>query len=90
MDLDVDLGGAPELVSRLDHAQQGILDLSRDLSAQLTQATPPMVAYTSPTMRPRAWGDGDVWTLPGSAWVGTVRLPDDLDMLTAHVQELLD
>lgn len=85
------LDGAPELESRLSHAQAGILDLSRDLSAQLEREAPPMLVADSVRMRARAWGAGDVWTLPAGGWLTPrVRLPDDLDTIQRHVQQLLD
>lgn len=94
MDVDVELSGASELEARLSHVHAGLLDLTRQLGAQLLATAPPMTVTTSPRMRARAWGAGDVWTLPAGGWVaardGGVHLPDDLDNLTAHVQELLD
>lgn len=94
MDVDVELVGSPELVARLDHAAAGVLSLGRDLAAELTRTTAPMAAFDSVAMRARPWGTGDVWTLPAGAWVaardGRVHLPDSLDDLTTHVQELLD
>lgn len=91
MDIDVRLDGAPELESRLAHAQAGILDLSSDLSAQLEHTTPTMRVSDSVRMHARPWGAGDVWTLPVGGWViGTIRLPDNLDALQAHVQDILD
>lgn len=91
MDLDVELAGASELETRLAHAQAGVLSLSRDLAAELERTTPPQLVAESPRMRPRAWGAGDVWTLPAGGWiVGRVKLPDDTDKLTDHIQQLLD
>lgn len=94
MDLDVELGGLPELEARLAHAQAGVLDLTSELAATIVQAAPPMLAFSSVRMHARQWGAGDVWELPAGSWVagrdGRVHLPDDLDGLQAHVQELLD
>ena len=94
MDVDVELGGLPELEARLAHAHDGILDLTRQLGAQLMDTAPPMLAITSVTMRPRTWGAGDMWTLPAGTWVagrdGGIHLPDNPDDLTTHVQQLLD
>lgn len=91
MDVDVELVGLSELETRLAHAQAGVLDLARDLSTELEQSTPPQVVASSPRMRPRAWGAGDVWTLPAGGWiVGRVLLPDNPDKLTDHLQQLLD
>jgi hypothetical protein len=91
----VELTGAPELVARLDHAHQGLLDLSTDLQHQLERDTTPMRAFASPTLHARAWGAEKVWTLPAGAWVadshGRVGLPEDpTEKLTTHVQQLLD
>jgi hypothetical protein len=91
VDLGVELDGLPELVARLDHAQAGIVTVARDLEPKLQDTAPPMVVYVSPTLRPRLWGDGDVWTLPAGGWVAPrVQLPDGLEALTDHVQHLLD
>lgn len=93
MDVSVDLDGQPELAARLAHAHAGVLQLGRDLEAKLLDATPPTVVFASPRMRARQWAD--VWELPAGGWLaardGHVRLPDDpTDILTTHVQDLLD
>lgn len=94
MHVGVELSGVSDLEARLSHAHAGLLDLTRQLGAQLLATAPPMTVATSPRMRARAWGAGDVWTLPAGGWVssrdGGVHLPDNLDDLTTHVQELLD
>lgn len=91
MDVDVELGGLPDLVDRLAHAQQGILQLERDMEAELLSVTPTQLVAESPRMRPRLWGVDDVWTLPAGGWiVGKVQLPNGLDQLQDHVQDLLD
>ncbi len=87
----VTITGTAELRSRVEHAHAGVLDLSQDLAAALSDDAPPMVVAESVTMRARSWGTGDVWTLPAGGWIAPrVQLPDDLDKLTAHVQQLLD
>lgn len=94
MDLDVDVAGQTELAARLHHASDGVLDLTRQLAADIQAAAPPQLAFASVRMHARSWGAGDVWTLPAGAWVaardGRVHLPDDTDQLTTRVQELLD
>lgn len=94
MDAGAEVTGLPELRARVDHASAGVLDLTRQLGSQLQDTTPPMAVFASPTMRARPWGTGDVWTLPAGGWVaardGSVHLPDDIDALTDHVQQLLD
>lgn len=91
MDLGLELDGQAELSARLAHAQTGLLDLSSDLAAELTQTAPPMLVAGSVTMRARTWGAGDVWTLPAGGWITPrVQLPDNPDTLARHVQDLLD
>lgn len=92
MDVGVELDGLPDLVLRLDHAHDGLLDLTRDLGSQLMDESPPMAVHTSQRMRPRSWGAGDVWALPAAAWVTpAVRLPHDPEELAQRkVQQLLD
>jgi hypothetical protein len=95
VDVDVDLDGLPELVARLGHAHDGILDLTHDLGLELMRAGPPMMSFTSTAMRPRTWGPEDLWQLPAGSWVagrdGRVHLPKHTtDDLTIYVQELLD
>lgn len=94
MRLDVEAAGQAELSARLNHASQGVMHLDSELTSQLVHAMPPQVAFQSVTMHARAWGTGDVWTLPAGTWVaardGRVHLPDDPDQLTDHLQGLLD
>jgi hypothetical protein len=94
VDVGVELGGLPELEARLNHARTGVMDLTRQLGAQLADSTPPMVAFESVQMRARPWGAGDVWTLPAGSWVagrdGSVQLLDPADQLQAYVQDLLN
>ena len=93
MDVGVELGGLPDLEARLAHARAGVLTLERDLASQLLAAAPPMLVFSSQRMRERAWGAG-LWQLPAGGWVagrdGRVHLPNDLDDMTTHVQQLLD
>lgn len=91
MELDVELGGLPELGDRLAHAQEGLLKLDQELAQQLLDAAPPMLVADSVRMRPRQWGVGDVWQLPAGGWiVPKVQLPDAQEALQEHVQQLLD
>lgn len=88
----MELGGLSPLEARLAHAHDGLLDLTRDLGAQLERETPPMVVAASTRMRARSWGTGDVWQLPAGGWVAPRILlePDPLPELQKHVQQLLD
>lgn len=91
LELDLELGGLPDLGDRLAHASDGILRLDRDLAQQLLEAAPPMAVAESVRMRARQWGAGDVWTLPAGGWItGKIQLPDGQEELQAHVQQLLD
>lgn len=92
MDVGVELDGLPELVARLDHAHDGVLDLTRELGAQLLEESPPMAVHTSQRMRVRSWGAGDVWQLPAASWVTPrVQLVKDPEELAQRkVQQLLD